>query len=115
MAVVTKPEAPVRQDTEAQGRLRRAIADVVSQLRHPNKSDLLQARTDLERYWTACSQELRRLAAPLAVQAPRLLGKEPEPAPERLEQLAAIEHAVRVLEDANQARARANLALFQLR
>jgi hypothetical protein len=115
MAVVTKPEAPARQDTEAQGRLRRAIADVVSQLHHPSKAELSQAREDLERHWIACSKELRWLSKPLTVRAPRLLGKEPEPTPERVAQLEAINYAAQLLEQANEVRARANLALFQLR
>jgi hypothetical protein len=113
MAVTTKPDT--LQDTEAQTRLRRAIDDVTRQLRHPSRAELLQAREDLERQWIACSAELRRVAKPLTVRAPRLLGQEPEPTPERLAQLAAIDHAARLLEYANQVRAQANLALFQIR
>jgi hypothetical protein len=114
MAVATTPEKVV--ETDAQTRLRQAIADVERQLTHPSKSELSQAREDLDRRWTICSEELRRLAKPLTVRAPRVMGSTPvEPSPARIAQVQQVEHAAALLEHANQVRARANLALFQMR
>jgi hypothetical protein len=115
MAVATKPDA--MPDTDAQARLRQAVQDVERQLRHPNKSDLAQAKYDLDRRWTVCSEELRRLSTPHTRRAPRAAGiAEPEtPDEARAAQLRAIAHAVELLEHANHVRARANLALFQAR
>lgn len=112
MAVAMTPDKP--QESEAQTRLRRAVQDVKAQLGHPSKSELMQARDDLDRHWITVSKELLRLAKPLTPYAPKVMGTPPgEPTPARIAQLKAIDEVCRLLELARQVRGEANLALFQ--
>lgn len=115
MAVATTVATKVEPEvSEAQMRLRQAVSDVNKQLRQPSKAGLNQALADLEIRWVSVTQELTQLGKPLTVRAPRVTGQEPEPSPERIAQLQAIDQVCTLLESARAARSQALLALSRL-
>jgi hypothetical protein len=104
------------QDTEAQKRLRQAIADIQRGLKRPVKGELTDAVDALERLNVRVRQELRQTALPLGPKEVSLLNP---PSAElnaaEMEQQVKLEHGATLLELAREVRAQALVALYNLR